>query len=141
ATGLISDSLPPLEVALSGYRMALERFYDECKKQNLRLILLTQPVIYRDDLSEKEKALLWMGWGETLTENGQRIYYSASVLARSIQMFNDVARDFALKHPDVAFVDLAATLPSDTSVFYDDCHFNESGARKAAEIISEKVDL
>jgi hypothetical protein len=36
-------------------------------------------------------------------------------------------------------VDLAAKLPRDTSVFYDDCHFNESGARRVAEVLAEHL--
>jgi hypothetical protein len=32
--------------------------------------------------------------------------------------------------------DLASFVPKDTSVFYDDAHFNESGARIIAQLIS-----
>ena len=33
-------------------------------------------------------------------------------------------------------IDLESSLPKDTTVFYDDVHFNVSGSRKVAEIVS-----
>jgi len=34
-------------------------------------------------------------------------------------------------------LDLASALPKDDSVFYDDVHFNESGAGKIANILAQ----
>jgi len=39
----------------------------------------------------------------------------------------------------VECLDLAPLLEKDTTVFYDDVHFNESGARKVAQAVSRYV--
>lgn len=39
----------------------------------------------------------------------------------------------------VECIDLASLLPKDTSVFYDDIHFNEEGADKVAEILAQHM--
>jgi hypothetical protein len=36
---------------------------------------------------------------------------------------------------ELACIDLAAALPQDETVFYDDAHFNESGARQVANVV------
>jgi hypothetical protein len=36
----------------------------------------------------------------------------------------------------VECIDLATTLEKDTTVFYDDVHFNESGAQKVSKTVS-----
>ena len=35
--------------------------------------------------------------------------------------------------------DLASVMGADTSVFYDDCHFNDTGARKMSNAIADFV--
>ena len=35
----------------------------------------------------------------------------------------------------VARVDLAASLPKSVDILYDDCHFNENGARRVADLL------
>ena len=35
--------------------------------------------------------------------------------------------------------DLASAIPKDTTAFYDDCHFNEGGARLVAQFLTERV--
>ena len=34
-------------------------------------------------------------------------------------------------------IDLAKTLPKDTTVFYDDVHFNENGAHQMVQIVAD----
>ena len=53
--------------------------------------------------------------------------------------YNERLQKFCSNQEHIKFVNLATQLAQDTSVFYDDCHFNESGARKVAGIISEQI--
>ena len=39
----------------------------------------------------------------------------------------------------VECIDLAPVLPGDTTLFYDDVHFNESGAEKVAEVLAQYI--
>ena len=36
-------------------------------------------------------------------------------------------------------VDLASQLPRDSSVFYDDAHFTEEGARRVADLVADHL--
>jgi hypothetical protein len=70
-------------------------------------------------------------------EQKSGVYYSPKALASGMRMFNDVLKSSTSTH-NIMCIDIADKLPKDTSVFYDDCHFNESGARKVAdEILSQ----
>ena len=65
-------------------------------------------------------------------------YYSAKALSKGLQLYNQCLKIFCTGK-QIQFVDLAAQLPRDTSVFYDDCHFNENGAKQVARIISQQL--
>jgi hypothetical protein len=40
---------------------------------------------------------------------------------------------------DIDCIDLASFVARDTTTFYDDCHFNEAGAEKVADIIASHI--
>ena len=60
--------------------------------------------------------------------------YSVGALARFMAEFNAITLEVCAAEGARCY-DLAAKLPKDTSVFYDDCHFNTSGARKLALLL------
>lgn len=99
-----------------------------CLAHEIPVILLTQPAMFRSDLDEYEESLLWMKPG------GRR--YSPGDMAFLLNRYNECTRSIA-ERLGVPLVDLAAKLPRNTSVFYDDCHFNVSGCAEVAEIIAE----
>ncbi len=98
-----------------------------CRANDISVLLLTQPAIYRSDLNEYEKSLLWFNLGGR--------HYSASDMALLLNRYNECTRRIA-EQLDVPLIDLAAQLPRDTSVFYDDCHFNVSGSTAVAKSIA-----
>jgi hypothetical protein len=101
----------------------------------VRLILLTQPTLWRADLSDAEKDLLWTG-GPGLDRLGPgREYYSASALAEGMRLYNERLLAVCRERGAECF-DLAAWIPRDTSIFWDDAHFTEEGARRVAELVS-----
>ncbi|HLP49604.1 MAG TPA: SGNH/GDSL hydrolase family protein [Chitinophagales bacterium] len=133
------DSLPDLSAALAEYERNLQAIYAEAQRQQIQLVLVNQPAIYTDSLSEYANELLWMGGvGDFQTKAGCR-YYSPKVLNAALLLYSQRLKLFCTGKPGIKFIDLATQLPRDTSVFYDDCHFNESGARKVAGIISEHL--
>jgi len=104
---------------------------DIAETHNVRLILITQPTIWRADLTEAEQAWLWFGQGPG------EFFYSIEALARGMSMtiYND--RLLKICHQrQVECVDLANVLPKDTAVFYDDVHFNKTGSVQVAQILT-----
>jgi lysophospholipase L1-like esterase len=133
----IIDSLPDLTAALDEYERNLQLIYEETQKQQIKLFLINQATLYKDSMSEFENSLLWMGGVGDFQHEKKHAYYSTKALNKAMQLYNERMKKFCDAHPQIKFIDLVSQLPKDTSVFYDDCHFNERGARKVAEIISK----
>lgn len=131
----IIDTLPDLTAALNEYERNLALIYEQAKTQKLKLLLINQAALYKDTMSAYEQGLLWMGGKGDFQADGKHAYYSPRALNKALQLYNQRMKQFCKDKPGIIFIDLAAQLPRDTSVFYDDCHFNESGARKVAEIV------
>lgn len=55
-----------------------------------------------------------------------------------VDRHNGVLRDVC-RERGLDCLDRATLLPKDTTVFYDDCHFNEAGARRVASLFAEHV--
>jgi hypothetical protein len=98
-----------------------------------RLILMTQPTMWYSGLSQEEKDLLWSGRGP----NGQ-YYYSLEALIQGMSIYNERLLEIC-RQRQVECIDLASALPKDTTVFYDDVHFNESGAVQVASIVADYI--
>ena len=132
----IRARLPDLDAARSEYRRNIDRIIDLARERSIRVILLTQPTMWKTDLPERLSSLLWFGGvGDFQKERGNP-YYSIEALERGMRDYNDTLLAVC-RERQVECVDLAASLPKDTTVFYDDAHFNESGARKTAAILAD----
>jgi lysophospholipase L1-like esterase len=120
------DDLPDLAPALAIYRGMLERIVEAARARGVALLLLAQPTIYAEGLDPALEATLWFG------VHGDRGFaWSAGALARGMAAFNaEMARVAAER--GVPCLRLDEDLPRDASVFYDDCHFTEEGARRVA---------
>lgn len=119
-----------LAQALAEYRRDLRAVADAAARSSARLVLVTQPTLWRADLPPELEALTWFGWSST------NEYYTTAALAEAMDRYNrallEVCRERGLE-----CVDLAARLPRDATVFYDDVHFNEAGARQVAAVLAE----
>ncbi len=123
--------LPPLDDHLAFYKKSLSTLKEFCDANGLHLVLVTQPVLWREDLPPDLERLLWSRpIGDT-----KRVLATES-LSRGMKAFNDSLREFCAESK-VDLVDLAAVLPQDETVFYDDEHFNENGAKLVADQIAK----
>jgi lysophospholipase L1-like esterase len=121
--------VPDLQTGLSEYRERLIRLVKQCKLLRVRCLFLTQPSIWRSDLTPTEQGLLW--WGNIGPWGAPEGYASITGLAKAMDAYNrtllNVCQQSALE-----CYDLASAVPRNTSAFYDDQHFNEQGARIVA---------
>lgn len=132
----LTDTLPDLKQALDEYESNLQLIYGQAKEQGLELICISQPAMYKDSMTDIETGLLWMGGiGAFQTEKGH-VYYSAKALRQGMDMYNERMKTFCARN-GIHFLDAGAALPRDTSMFYDDCHFNENGARLLAKYLAQ----
>jgi lysophospholipase L1-like esterase len=128
------NDLPNLTSALDEYRNLLHQTIDEAG--DVPIVLITQPSIWRDDLTKKEDDLLLFGWKGPKWDT--RGYYSVSALAKGIQMYNDVLIEVC-RERDIQCFDLARAIPKDLSIFYDDLHYHEEGSKRIAGIITDYI--
>jgi hypothetical protein len=131
----LRDALPDLGPALDQYARNLERIVDAAAAEGVRPILLTQPTLWREDLSREERDLLWTGGPGLDRLAPGREYYSVAALAEGMRRYNERLLAVCRERGAECF-DLAARLPRDTSVFWDDAHFTEEGARRVAGLVA-----
>ena len=96
-------------------------------------MFVTQPTIWRSGLQPEVEKLLLFGWVGPKTQ--PKGYVSASELKRGMDSYNQVMLDLCKEH-HLECYDLAAVLPKEPSVYYDDAHFTENGARLVASALS-----
>lgn len=134
----ILDKLPDLTAPLADYRKNLERIVEIAAARKVRLVLMTQPVLWRDDLSEADKALLWLGGQGEFQSQAARAYYAVPALAEAMRRYNAVLLDVC-REKGLDCLDLAAKIPRERAMFYDDCHFTDEGSRAVAKATAEHL--
>ncbi len=124
----VSTIRPDPSTFLSEYRSRIERIIAHCSERGVRLVLVTQPVLWASDMPKELESRLWMGWQPDGT------FLAASTLRGLMDQVNATLRQVgaALAVPVVDLSDLSG----DPELFYDDCHFTEAGSRVVAERIS-----
>ena len=123
--------LPVLDSRIDVYGKQLHRIAARCKDQAVRCIFMTQPTMWAEDMPEELEKWLW-----DPPIGGAAI--STADLARGMAAFNQQLLEVC-DNESLECLDLASALPKDTSVFYDDCHFNEAGARAVGRLVAEKI--
>jgi lysophospholipase L1-like esterase len=134
----IINELPDLSSALEEYARNINKMIDIAQENSIRLIFITQPTMWKRDLPEELEALLWFGGIGDFQKESAKSYYSSEALATGIAKYNDSLLSICHER-QVDCVDLASIIEKDTTIFYDDVHFNENGARKVSRILSNYI--
>ncbi|MFM7022637.1 MAG: GDSL-type esterase/lipase family protein [Flavobacteriales bacterium] len=124
------DILPDWTRVLEGYKNNINTLIAIAKEKKVKLIFATQPVLWSAQNTKQQEALLWMGGKGNFQENGGE-YYSSKVLNESMQLFNKTLMETGTAR-GIQVIDLYSLLPKNESIFYDDCHFTELGAKMVA---------
>ena len=132
---LICDDNPNLESGLLEYERNIKVCIEAAREHSVRIVFLTQPVLWDPDLPEELKDLLWTGAIGSISAEGFD-YFSVRVLAETMEAYNNKLKEIAVNE-GLEVIDLASMLPKDTGIFYDDCHFNDNGSWLVAEIIAQ----
>jgi len=131
------NEMPDLSSALKEYALNIHGAIDRAEQNSIRLIFMTQPCLWQANLSSHLDALLWLGQGPFQTD-GSRTYYSPKALEQGMEAYNASLRQVCAER-QIECIDLASQLEKDTAVFFDDLHFNESGARKVSHRLSHHM--
>ena len=129
----ISNETPSLASAIGAYRERLKRIAEICRQRDVRLVLVEQPVLWREELPDDAARLLWLG-GLPMGH-----YLSAGNLRLAMDEFNRALHSVA-SAMGVTFVD-TGSLAGRPELFYDDCHLNERGAQELAALVAAALEL
>ncbi|MBY0588017.1 SGNH/GDSL hydrolase family protein [bacterium] len=123
---------PPfeLEADLELYRQRLHELIQTARRKGCKILLLTQPTLWKEGLDPALEAML--------IEQTDDAAYSAGTLAAMMDRYNQVLRDTAEQN-HCPIVDLARRMPTDRTLFYDDCHFHDAGSAWVAEILIDRL--
>ncbi|HUL48489.1 MAG TPA: hypothetical protein VLT79_00600 [Gemmatimonadales bacterium] len=128
--GATVDSLPRLTSAIAEFTRNLNEMINLADVAGARLVLVTQPTVWRDRMSASEQARLWFGWiGADWRDT--RAYYTTGALARAMALYNQALLDVC-KRRALSCIDAAPIIPRDSAVFVDDMHLTERGSRLLA---------
>lgn len=137
--GELRDQLPDLASALAEYRRNLEALADLSAASGARLVLATQPSVWRADMTAAEQERLWLGGVGDYQELPGQPYYTVGALADGMRRYNEVLMD-TCRQRDVECLDLAAALPRTTATFYDDVHFTEAGSARVGRLVAAHLE-
>jgi len=129
------DSLPPLEQPLIEYRRNLNLMADLAVAAGARLVLVTQPSLWREGLPESVERLLVFGEVRRVQGPGPA-YFTARAMGVAMARYNDTLLDVC-RTRGLDCLDAAGLIPRDTTALYDDVHFNERGAQLFADALIE----
>jgi lysophospholipase L1-like esterase len=135
----VRQRLPDLGPALAECGDNLRAIARSAALHHARIVFVTQPFLWRDDLPPDLQRLLWLGGVGPFQKEAGHEYYSVSALAAGMDAYNRTLLATCRRITEAVCLDLAALLPKDTTVFYDDVHFNEAGSRRVAEILAERL--
>jgi lysophospholipase L1-like esterase len=101
------------------YERNLRTLITLAKSDGTRVILMTQPNIYKDEMTREELAALFMLNKEAIG-NGKRWTYKTA--RTGIRAYNDKIREIAASE-GLDLIDLEKMVPQTLEYFYDDVHY------------------
>jgi hypothetical protein len=125
--------LPDLRIGVKEYHNRIVDLGQECRALSIRCLFLTQPSLLRNDLSPAEQEMLWFGnIGRLEKPKG---YVTPGDLGAATEVYNRMLLSTCRKQA-LECLDLAAAVPRNSALFYDDWHFNNDGAQVVSDSIA-----
>ena len=114
---------------LNEYRQNIERIIQLGRSYNVRVVFLTQPLLYED-------TEYWKGIeGNFYWINQTKGRLSAATYWKLLDIYNKTLLETCAKEKVECF-DLASAIPHDRNYFYDNGHFKKRGATLVAEQVA-----
>lgn len=120
------DQLPDLSAALAFYEKNSLELIKIAKSENIPIIFISQAVLWNKNLAVEDSKLIC----SYIRNKG--IHYSDSALAKGMELFNKRLEKVCISE-GVPFI--WNNIVSNSTNFFDDCHYTEIGAERTAEQI------
>ncbi len=127
------DTLPNLSIALADYEKNIRNMAEVARQRNYQLIFISQPTLWKATMDSLSFNFAY----STLSFTKPNVY-TPEAYAKGMATFNQKLKEVATMEA-VPVIDLAELLPKDTTVFFDFCHFNNSGAEQVSDILLDRL--
>jgi len=124
-----TDELVDITEAVKDFETNLKEIVSIAHNRNIKPVFITQPTLWNENMSKYEEKIAAYSSPQV---NGA--FLSPNAMEIGLELFNNKLREIS-KQDNVELIELALHLPKDTSVFFDDCHFNKSGSAKVASFV------
>lgn len=124
------------------YKYFYSLLIDEICCDSALPIILSEPFIYNDSLTLKEKNILWFAQNFCYNqrENNYKNYCKKIASVKSLNdamtYYNHIAKEISI-NKKVPFLDIEKDIPKNTDYFIDDVHFTVKASEKMADIITD----
>ncbi len=131
----------PVEIddwpSIKAFERNLRDLINIIQSRGIKVIVGSQPYLYRDDLSDEDKQVIW--FAQSHHDDGTRP--SLASMRRGMEAFNATTARVAAE-TYTTFADLDAAVPKTTEYLYDDVHYTRKGNEAVAfalrDVIVEK---
>jgi len=123
-----------LDLVLEAYAARLERIVDVARSRQLRVVFVSQPVLWADFLSSLGDMRLRYARMHPYPREWE--YLTAPRCRQAIDRYNETLASVCWGS-GVEFVDAAGPMSGVEYYFYDDFHLNESGCQRLASILAD----
>jgi hypothetical protein len=120
--------------SLPAFRRNMEELAHAAARRGIPLVLASQPSLYREDLTDAERSLIWF----PLVNQSGGTKPSIASMIEGMDRYNAVSRRVA-RNAGVGYVDLAALVPRTTAYFRDDVHYTSAACEIIAEAFAEHI--
>lgn len=128
-------------LSLKDYERNLGNLFHYIKSDGVKVIFMTQPSLYKEDMSSEELNPCWIYFkvcNEKIEGTIEREFSSIESIRLAMEAFNRVAQETAISE-QVAVLDLESMIAKDLSNFVDDVHFTENATQQIAEAVAKKI--
>jgi len=105
------------------------------KEDGTEVIMLTQPNLYKEEMSVEEHDILYMVNVETC---GPEKQWSNKSAYRGMVAYNQKVREIA-KQKNVHCIDLEKVIPKNATFFWDDVHYSDTTFSLIAEYLANEI--
>jgi lysophospholipase L1-like esterase len=130
--GPFLDRIPDLDRKVAAYRERVAALVAAARARGARPVFVTQPVLWKRDLSEDERSLLWFGW---LREGDRVAYLTPECLRDAMDRYNAalLAETASLGAECIDVSDMCGV----ERFFTDDCHYTIEGSLALADRLAQ----
>ena len=121
---------------LKAFARNLNTIITLAREDDTKVILMTQPNLYKDTMSVEEISSLGMIHGEAIG-NGKKWTFTTG--RNGMRLYNDKIREIASSNEGVYLIDLEVIVPKTSEYFIDDVHYNSKTHDLISPYISKEL--